>query len=286
MATGLNASVVPVTQTRTEPSSQVKMVLSKTVSSLGVFFMSFKSTVDHICWMRHSVSHINVYLHFHFHKYSLYHFQTSGRKTRLFKSNKEKCVFTVFKMCTRASLFSVYPFDCTFSRILDCSETKQEVIVSLTPLNRASNPPSSAEQRYYSQHNTPDCRGCQEACSKPVITEQDKEQSARSIVKHISPTETEYVCLSRCGRCQIVWSLKCWYQRQGMKRSVKITIKKKKIPINVKKLAEKFPNQTFSQKSMRLIQNEYSEERFLIYTVEMVKNIHSANLKSAPAVST
>lgn len=144
----------------------------------------------------------------------------------VFSRATKKSVFSQSsKTCTRASLFSVYPFDCTFSRILDCSETKREVIVSLTPLNRASNPPSSAEQRCYSQHNTPDCRGCQEACSKPVITEQDKEQPARSIVKHISPTETEYVCLSRCGRCQIVWSLKCWYQRQGMKRLVKITIK-------------------------------------------------------------
>lgn len=115
--------------------------------------------------------------------------------------------------------------------------------MSLTPLNRASNPPSSAEQRCYSQHNTPDCSACQEACSKPVITEQDKEQPARSIVKHISQTETEYVCLSRCGRCQIGWSLSCCCQRRGKKMSFTIPIWKgrKKIAICVKESAGEIP---------------------------------------------
>lgn len=141
-----------------------------------------------------------------------------------FKSNKEKCVFAVIELCTWASLYSVCTFDYTFSRILDCLKTKKEVIVSLTPLNRALNPPSSAEQRSYSQHNTPDCRACQEACSKPVITEQDKEQPARSIVKHVSQTEIEYVCLSRCGRCQIGWSLNAWCQCLGKKISFTILI--------------------------------------------------------------
>lgn len=61
-----------------------------------------------------------------------------------------------------------------------------------------------AEQRWESQHNTWDHWAHQDACSKPVITEKDKEQPARSIVEHqhqpqsLKPTgatDTEYVYL-------------------------------------------------------------------------------------------